>query len=317
MFQRFQRDFRPSSGCSLKPRYALIIMFLLAWASPAVRADFLYGVLSNGGIGFDPVVSQSWSTGGFQAVTLYASPLLGGSTSYPAGSAGGTVTDGAEASFSTDGNGGLHGFASADASADTPLGVSGLGSAGGGFFGEWTDTVFVVGLPVGTPVELRLTDSLVSFTSFSGSDSEGDVLAEASLADVTTGLNAGTDQSNVDAPGYVPVNGLQTQSVILQTVVGDPLQLTVELSGSALATIAGNGGLQTATGLADASDTENASISVLTQGASLTTASGIDYSALATVPEPHGLWLLALACTGLLAATRRKVKLSGNNPARD
>ncbi len=308
MFEGFQRDFRVESGCSLKPRYALALMFLLAWASPVVRADFLYGVLSNGGVGYDPVVSQSWSTGGFQAVTVYASPLLGGSSSYPAGSAGGTVTDGAEASFSTDGNGGMHGFASAGASADTPLGVSGTGSAGGSFFGEWTDTIFVVGLPVGTPVELRLTDSLVSFTSFSGSDSEGDVLAEASLADVTTGLNAGTDQSNVDAPGYVPVNGLQTQSVILQTFVGDPLQLTIELSGSALASIFGNGGLQTATGLADASDTENAYLTVLTPGASLTTASGIDYFAPAAVPEPHSLWFMVTACAGVLAVTRRNNK---------
>jgi hypothetical protein len=286
-----------------------ILLLMLVCGSVAARADLLFGVTSEGGIGYDPLVSQTWSTGGFRPLTVYASPVLSGSASFPAGSAGGTVLDGAEASFSADGSGGLHGYAYADASADTPLGVGGAGQAGGSFEGEWIDTLQVVGLPVGTPVEIQPTGALNSFTAFSGSDAQGDVSASASLADLITGVTAGTELSNIDLPGDIPTNGGQTQSVILRTFVGDPIQLSLQLSGSALATIEGNGGLQTATGLADASDTANAYLTVLTPGASYTTASGISYaSPAATVPEPKSVWLMVAAFSGIWAGTRSRAR---------
>jgi hypothetical protein len=66
-----------------------------------------------------------------------------------------TITAGATDWFTTDGDGGLHGYASAYAS-ESNSGYLGA-SAVSGFSSEWTDTLFVIGLPVGTPVELMLT----------------------------------------------------------------------------------------------------------------------------------------------------------------
>jgi PEP-CTERM motif len=305
MSQGFRvRSLRRLARC-LRPGFIATSLLLIFCGLEAAHATTLFGILSSGSAG-DAISGQKWNTDVFQNVLAYSSPVLSYSDSYQ--SVGATVSDNATAWFSSDGNGGLHGYASAGASVNNTDASQNTGEAGASFNSEWVDTLYVIGLPVGTPVQIQLTNVLDSITNFSGADAVGGVEESASLSDSVTGANVSSSLTNTDGEPYTPSNGVQSQTLVLNTKVGDALQLTLQLNGNAL-----NGGIPagtlSATALADASDTANVYFTVLTPGASYTTASGINYASQST-PEPGTLWLMATALAGIRAARRRSTRRS-------
>lgn len=293
-------------GLSLRPLartsgFIKIPLLLLACGLAAARATPLYGVVSSGSAG-DASSGQKWNTGGYLSVATYASPVLNYTDSYQVSEPNlVTVSDGATAWFSEDGTGGLHGYASANGSESGATSGT-VGGAAASFSGFWTDTLFVVGLPAGTPVQIQLTNVLNSFASYSGGASASVSITESASLSGTRSISSMF--SNYDGQTYTPTNGMQTQTLILQTFAGDTLQLTVQLVGSAQ-----NGGETTGAlstfATADVSDTADTVVTVLTPGASYTSASGITYDA--SIPEPASL---CLAAAGLLViwAARRLTK---------
>ncbi len=252
-----------------------ISLVLAACGAGVAHADAIYGVQSSGYLDFNALFpEQSWDTGSNPvAVTTYASPVLYGTGSNPTGTLFGAGTSSASAS-----DGALHGFASDNF-------TCALGCFGDfGFTGEyqtfWYDTLFVVGLPPGTPVEVMLTTTLNSAITTSP-ESSALVYASATI----------NGEYRVQVTNNGANNGSISQSMIIGTVAYAPLQLESELEGVASAVVNGNG---SAYAVADASDTANTYITILTPGASYTTASGVSYSA---VPEPPTFLLLG----GLLA----------------
>jgi hypothetical protein len=266
---------------------------MLTCGLAVAHGDPAYGVFSSGDIasgnGPSTFPLQRWifGQGVYQPVTGYTSPVLSGSGSYTVGNS--TVSGSAE-SWAYSNGAALHGYSTAS--------LSGLcvtcdfGTVNGASFAlQWTDTLLFGGLPIGTPIDLMFTDVLHSFTSISGNgttelQSDG-VLGRQEI-----------DLDNEQGAG----NGVVTQSVLVSTVSGASLDLTAAMIG--ILSVAATGDAESAT--IDASDTANVYIAVLTPGASYTTASGFDYTAPATVPEPSLLWLEVLALAGLWVGTRRR-----------
>ncbi|MGA3187634.1 MAG: hypothetical protein ABSF22_11060 [Bryobacteraceae bacterium] len=278
----------------------IVCSFETAHASP------LFGIVSSGSEGGTAIQQQTWNTGGYLSLASYASPVLSGSGSFQvAGANTVTGTDSASAWFSADGDGGFHGYASSAASLNNAaINEGAQGDTAGSFTGIWTDTLYVVGLPAGTPVEIQLTNSLNSFASYSGGASANVSITEGASISGTRSAPVSSTFSNYDGQTYTPSNGLQTQTLVLQTFSGDILQLQVQLEGAATSGGVPQG-LLSASALADVSDTANAFITVLTPGASYTSASGVVYSD-SDVPEPGNLWLCSVAAFGIWLARRRR-----------
>jgi hypothetical protein len=309
MFQRFERTLAvPTSrrSRSLWLDYVKIFLLILACVSVPARADLLYGVSSLGGItrGGSEFPGQNWSVGQSLplTVTSYTSPVLSASGSCAL--CGGTVSGSATAWASSNG-GSLHGYATTAQSGICENCVGGTPGGGGSFYIQWVDTIYVTGLPNGTPVDLMLTDALHSSSNSSGF---------GAFTELESGLALGSQDIQL-LNNQGAADGLITQSVIVETVSGATLQLAATLTGGAGASDDPGGAPSSAT--VDASDTANSYITVLTPGASFTTASGIDYSAPATVPEPNNLWLIVAAFGGIVAVTCRRLKAPDKKPARD
>jgi hypothetical protein len=303
MFQRFERALAvPTSRRSRSPwlNYVKIFALILACVSVRARADLVFGVTSEGGItsGGSEFVGQNWSVGqgSVLPVTSYTSPILSASGS--CASCGGTAAGSATAWSSSDG-GSLHGYATASQSGICDNCVGGFVQVGGAFYTQWIDTIIVTGLPNGTPVELVLTDALHSTETFSAAG----VVYGPGVAQLESVLVLGGQELDL-LNNQGAANGFVTQSVIVDTVSGATLQLAATLTGSADAA-----GVASAT--VDASDTANSYITVLTPGASYTTASGVDYAPPSTAPEPKSFWVMATAFAGIWAGTRRRLRARG------
>jgi hypothetical protein len=271
-----------------------ILALALLCGIGGAHASPLYGVISNGvaasGNGPSTFPNQAWNfgqNGVYQLVTSYTSPVLSASGSYTVGAD--TVT-GSATSWASSNGGSLHGFAAATLSGLCGN-CSGITENGGVFGIEWTDTIYVSGLPNGTPVDLMLTDVLHISSSHSGNAS---ISLFASLSMGNQSIQLLNNQGASD--------GLITQTSIVHTISGTELQLSSELTGSA--NVAAIGAVESATG--DASDTALSYITVLTPGASYTSASGFDYAAPAGVPEPRSVWLLGASLIALLGSTHRR-----------
>ena len=161
--------------------------------------------------------------------------------------------------------------------------------------------MYVGGLPLGTPVQLLLTAELNSMTQYVGWDSGSASISAAS----TLGTSALTLQ-NSNGPHTSPTNGTQTESVIVDTYSGQQLALGLTFNGQVNDQAAAFGAAFSA--LADASDTANDYIDVLTPGAKYTTASGINYESppKAPAPEPTVLWLIPGELAGLALFVRHR-----------
>jgi len=262
------------------------------------NADTLFGVISSGDIasgnGNSTFPFQSWTFGqsGYQAVTDYTSPVLSASGSYTVGES--TVNGGATAWASSDGgslhayvNGNLSGFC---ATCPSPTENGGRANI------QWADTITISGLPAGTPVDIMLTNALNSDTSISG-DGQTSIVSQLSWS--------GQELTLTNAQGAD--DGLITQSAIVSTVSGATFQFFSDLSLDVNAFATGDA--DSATG--DASDTARTYITVLTPGASYTTASGATYDS-ANVPEPRSFLLVGVALAFCGAVRARRYLRSGS-----
>lgn len=252
------------------------------------RADadpLLYGITSSGYIASGnssqtTFRSQAWNfgNGSYQLLTSYSSPFLSGSGSYAFGA---STVSGAATAWAAANFGNLHGYASASLSGICE--TCPVATENGGNFGiQWLDTINIAGLPVGTPVDLLLTDVLHSSIS-------GTVLSSSTVTSDLSLLNQSITLTNSAGAG----NGVMTRSAVVHTSSGAVLQLSNALFG--FASVSDLTSSQSAA--VDASDTANAYITVLTPDANYTAASGASYAA-PSVPEPADAWLVA---AGLVA----------------
>jgi hypothetical protein len=189
----------------------------------------------------------------------------------------------------------IHGVVSAEGMHDGSLGSHGNPIEGSGvsdFSGEWVDTLTAVG-PIGTSVNIQITNSLHSLVSLS-------VLSGTffSSADAFSGLRVLQGSNpvdlNLDNPDSNPIsNRIISGNFTVPVGSSFTIEQTLTLHASAL----GSSVNQDVMAKADASNTSNVFIDVLTPGATLTSASGAQYASSA--PEPASFVLVS---SGLLMA---------------
>jgi hypothetical protein len=251
----------------------------------------LFGVVSvientsGGGLSTFPLDIVNFDNGGEPvAVTSYTSPVLSDSGSYTFGS---STVSGSATAWATVNNGSLRGFASTTLSGFC-LTCSPWTSNFSVFNPVWHDTIFISGLPNGTPVDLLLTSVMHSVES----GSTVDLISDVSLGDQFVTLQ------NIDGIS----NGTLTQSLIVHTVAGATLALVNYVYGTV--NIGANSNFES--GTVDASDTANAYIKVLTAGAGYTSASGVSYAAPSAVPEPANWLFTGIALMAICSARRHR-----------
>jgi hypothetical protein len=274
---------------------ARILLLMLTCGVAVAHSDPVYGVISSGDIasgnGPSTFPTQQWNFGHgvYQPVIGYTSPVLSASGSYTGGT---STVSGSATSWASSNGASLHGYATASLSG-LCMTCAFTTENGGGFALQWTDTLLLGGLPIGTPIDLMFTDVLHSSTSISGNGTT-ELQSDGVLG--SQEIDLFNDQG--------AANGVIARSVLVSTVSGASLHLTAALIGNL--SVAATGDAESAT--IDASDTANAYIAILTPGASYTTASGLDYASPSAVPEPNLLWLEGIALTGLWLGTRRRFK---------
>jgi hypothetical protein len=192
----------------------------------------------------------------------------------------------------------IHGVVSAEGKHDGSLGSRGNPIEGSGvsdFSGEWVDTLTAVG-PIGTSVNIRITNSLHSLVGLS-------VLSGTffSRADAFSGLRVLQGFNPVD----LNLDNADSNPRLDRIISGDftvpvgssfTIEQTLTLHASAL----GSSLNPDVMAKADASNTSNVFIDVLTPGATLNSASGAQYASASSVPEPDSFVLVG--CGLLLAA---------------
>jgi hypothetical protein len=264
---------------------------MLVCGAGVARGDVLYGLECDASVNDDINPPATWSNGLGNIVpgmTSCTSPVLGvsGTVSpyYASSAVAWAVADGPT----------FRGYASASAS--NGLQDSGIFPSDGRFDLEWYDTLLISG-NADTTVQLTVTLALDSILEASGGDSSSFV--ESSVAVI----NPYGPTQTLEAS-----NGTSTKSMTVDTKGGAELQLFVLLDGYAGAGAMGlpNHGVGSASAVANASDTANTYITVLTPGASYTAASGFNYAPPAAVPEPRSFWLLAALLTIGVGARRRR-----------
>lgn len=160
-----------------------------------------------------------------------------------------------------------------------------------GFFDVgWYDTITVAGLASGTPVELLITAALDSSINAPSGASYAYSQFQLSSSQVQAANIGGTS------------NGLISQSVAVDTASGATLSLIATLLGEAVV----NNLTQSESASVDASDTADFYITVLTPGATYTSASGLDYTA--PVPEPASLGLTGGAILAIWVAIQKRAR---------
>jgi hypothetical protein len=202
----------------------------------------------------------------------------------------------------------IHGVVSAEGKHDGSLGSQGNPIEGSGvsdFSGEWVDTLTAVG-PIGTSVNIRLTNSLHSVVSLSVPSG-----TFFSRADAFSGLRVLQGSNPVD----LNLDNPDSNPILLRVISGDfvvpvgssfIIEQTLNLHASAL----GSSLNQDVMAIADASNTSNVFIDVLTPGATLTSASGAQYASASSVPEPASCLLTGcglLACAFFSRSRHRKM----------
>jgi hypothetical protein len=168
------------------------------------------------------------------------------------------------------------------------------GTAVGNVF--WFDTLYVTGLPPGTPVTLQVTDVFDGSLQLSGGAS-GNVEQGIQVAEEGTGSNG----CNVVSPN----SGFATSTVVSSVQYSDLCTFsgaTLFLEEYIQADV--NGGVEWS-GSANFSDTSAVYVESLTTGADVTSASGISYSTPSSaVPEPSSVIPMALGLLFLMARHR-------------
>ena len=272
-------------------------------ATAAIQTDLPTTTLGGGGL-----FQQSGGTVGNPVQTFYSMAPLSHSDSVtafdPIANGLYTVTASASVPFLSIDGPVLRASAFSNGGSSDPY-VGSRGSATAELF--WVDTVWATGVPNGTPVLLRFTFSLDGSYTVSGKSSStliwnpsvsqpflGNVCGLP--ADYVTQINGDTTEfTNTSAPIIHDVQTLDFCTTA-GTELGFEEQLSLNPGGNAPAWSAA----------IDASDTAEASIDVLTPGASLASASGIDYSTTAAPAPPT--WLLVLA--PLLVCVRMRIARS-------
>jgi hypothetical protein len=277
-------------------------VFSACISTTPARADSMFGILSQGQAGVNSIFpAQKWNTDVFSPVTLYASPVLGISNSFTIGAS--TFIERANASLTMN-DGAMGGLANAFGSATGDATTVETQNAGGAasFSGVWFDTFFATGLPPGTPETFLFTNTLVSFVQTAG---PGTILpVGTNFADVTGTLSVGTGSSELENSNGSG-NSTLISSFIISTFSGAELPIELQFMGTAVATTQGLAGSASSEVLA--LDTSQFFITVLTPGASYTTASGVSYEEPESTPEPGSLWLVATALVRIWTARRRSI----------
>ena len=286
---------------------SITISLIVAAFGVAANADPIYGVSSSGYISGDFIAEQTYGPPTASQVTSYASPVLATSGSQAYGSA--VAYTWSATSWTSASDGSLHGYASTDMSETCSGCVSSQFQTVGSYSIDWYDTLSIGGLPSGAPVELLVTtalDSAIGTTASGIAVSPPGTLgtnSEASAqSNVTISGPDGLDQE-ISVENTGSNNGLNSQSMIIDTKAGAELQLISELDGFAGAYVDLEGA---SSATSDASDTANIYITVLTPGAEYTSASGTEYTEASSVPEPRSFWLYAVLLT-VICATRRRI----------
>jgi len=172
----------------------------------------------------------------------------------------------------------------------------------------WSDTITVGGLPSGTAVDLDITDVLHSLLS--GTVGGGVSASARSILTATDGVNTILANFSIfNSLNGPPVDNI-TQTQVIHTFSGDTITLFGEfvLSDSADVAYIYPGVLSASSG-ADASDTNDTFLSVITPGASFTSASGATYVSTA-VPEPSSLYTVGAVILALGAYALRRAASS-------
>jgi hypothetical protein len=280
---------------------AVAFLLLLAGGSTA-HAAAIYGVEStvevasgNGPATFPNQVVDFTDGGNPVPVTSYTSPVLNASGSY---TFEGSTVSGSATSWATieDSNNllNMHGYSTAAISGvcehcDFATENAGLFSV------DFYDAITAGGLPSGTPESLLITATLNS----SISAPSGQTYA---YADFSVDSKGDANATNTGGAS----NGLISQSIVVQTTSGANLPFVASLYGIAYVNdnYPGNDLTESESATVDASDTANFYITVLTPGASYTTASGLSYTEVA--PEPASLGLAGGALLAFWAGMRTR-----------
>lgn len=281
--------------------WTVTIGFLMTDGTQVTHGAPLYGIYSSGAIasgnGISAFPSQRWDFGtgtgnglaSYQPVTSYVSPLLTATGSYTSGA---DTVNGSGSAWVSAANGVLHGY--------TSVSLTGLCQScqfattnNAGFEIQWLDTIYLVGLPAGTPVDLLLTSVLSSSSIIDG--------GTAGLSSFVSLFNQSVSITNSQGM----TDGLVSKSVVVHAFSGDALQLTSSLGASVSVSDIRSRQLAQI----DASNTVYPYIRVLTAGASFSSASGATYVQASSVPEPGSFTLLAAALTGMaLTIVRDRIR---------
>jgi hypothetical protein len=203
----------------------------------------------------------------------------------------------------------IHGFVTATTTAfiDPLFLVPGDGQA---FFrAAWIDAITVGGLAPGTPISIRVTNSLHSSVSLTDGSSgvTGNLASAFSALSLSfpsnPALNPKLNLSNTDAN---PQSGTQTTSTTFNCFSGGT---TACFTLSEILTLQADALGLSIKSQVDASNTNDIFIDVLTPGGTLSAASGVTYSSSTAVPEPSTAGLLLAGFAGVFVLHGRSRKL--------
>ena len=168
----------------------------------------------------------------------------------------------------------------------------------------WVDTITPIGLPPGTPVSLRITNSLNSIIGLAGAIPDGNFATAYSVLSLTFPGSSNNPRLSVHNTDLNPVSNAQTASLVILCTSGVPcftLSETLTLTAHATA--------QGMVASVDARNTNDIFIDLLTPGESVSAASGVTYSA--STPEPATGGLLLAGMVGALVVRRRQKATRG------
>ncbi|HWZ31517.1 MAG TPA: hypothetical protein VNX18_09310 [Bryobacteraceae bacterium] len=160
----------------------------------------------------------------------------------------------------------------------------------------WSDAFTVSGLPLGTPVEILITNSLTSHVSLTGGPGSAGAISDLRLfLSNPLDLILSNTESNV-------VNGTQTISHMVTLISGAtaPFIIDEHLTLNAVVNL---------TGSAEADAPNDIFITVLTAGAVLHSASGVDYSQTTATPEPATVVPVLMGLVGMAIRRMRRTAL--------
>jgi hypothetical protein len=225
--------------------------------------------------GASPRVSSSFDSGVLAQTTATMTPLFSTATDLAIvglANENGSVSGGA-----------IHGFVSAE-------GIFAGGAGHAAFTGIWSDTLAIGGLPINTPVTIRVTNSLHSVVGLSGAPSNSGIgfFVPAASAEAFVFVNSTTPlQALINTDATSQSSLVTSMDFVFRSGSNFTIQEDLLLGAASF----GSSLHPDVLALADASNTSNVFIDVLTPGATLSSASGTQYSS-ATAPEPSSFVLM-------------------------